>query len=98
LPLIPKNDPSKVLLRIWWDNFDSKVENTERSIHTCHGVAFTEISPDAIIRNMNDVQVPRSKRNAVDPPKTQLSCSKIIPHKLLPTLDSDSGNSYYKNM
>ena len=40
LPLLPKDESSNVLLRIWFDNFDVKVENMKGSIHTTHGVAF----------------------------------------------------------
>ena len=42
LPSIPKDESSKVLVHFWWDNFDSLKEDKEASIHTCHGVAYTE--------------------------------------------------------
>ena len=47
LPLLPKDLHSKVL-RIWYDNFDCKVENKEGSIHTTHGVCFLEESDETV--------------------------------------------------
>ena len=80
LPLVPKDESSKVFVRFWWDNFDSIKENKKGSIHTCHGVAFTEVSDETLERN-NDVQIPNSKRRSVDTTDVELSKAKVFPHK-----------------
>ena len=97
LPLIPKDEASTVLFRIWWDNFDSMVENKEGSIHTTHGVAFTEESSETIERNTDSIQVPRSKnRRSLDAKETELPNMNIVPHKLPPLLESK--DTEYDNM
>ena len=63
LPLAPRHDTSNVLLRVWWDKFDSMVENKEGSLHTCHGVAYTEKSSETVERNIDDVQVSITKND-----------------------------------
>ena len=61
LPLIPKDESSKVLVHFWWDNFDSVKENKEGSIHTCHGVAYTEQSSETEWRKC-DISNPKTER------------------------------------
>ena len=80
LPLAPKDELSKVLVRFWWDNFDSLKENKTGSIHTCHRVAYTEESDETMERNM-DIQIPRSKRRSIDCKELDLPKMKIVPHK-----------------
>ena len=75
LRLIPL---SKVLLLIWWDNFDVQKENSIGSIHTTHGVAFTERS-DETIERPSDVQMPRTKRRSLNVETKELPSKAIVP-------------------
>ena len=93
LPLIPKDDSSKVLVHFWWDNFDSLKENKDGSIHTCHGVAYTEESSDTVRRN-SDINMPRTKRRSVIAEKIQLPENNIIPHKTPPLFDKENPVTY----
>ena len=86
LPLVPKDEFSKVLIRFWWDNFDSLKENKTGPIHTCHGVAYTEKSDEAIERDF-DINIPKSNRRSIDPVEIELPKKKIFPHKEPPLFD-----------
>ena len=92
LPVLPKDESSKVLLRLWFDNFDCKVENKEGSIHTTHGVCFLEESDETVKRNFDVVQQQRTGRRSLIAVEQQLPEAKIAPHKLPPSFDeSKSG-------
>ena len=56
-------------------NFDQKKENSFGSIHTCHGMEFTERSGETIDRSSN-VQMPRTKRRTIDVQPKTLSTKK----------------------
>jgi hypothetical protein len=61
LPLAPGNEDDRVLTFFWWDNFDVKKENIHGSLHTTHGIAYQEKSPDNIQANTN-LTIEKSKR------------------------------------
>ena len=85
LPLIPKDEYSKVLLRLWFDNFDVNKENKEGSIHTCHGVAYTESSSQTLERT-SEIQMPKSSRRSLGMTHINfLHCSMM--QKTLNTID-----------
>ena len=93
LPLVPKDEYSSVLLRLWYDNFDVNKENKEGSIHTCHGVAYTESSPDTEQRNVN-IQLPKSSRRSLAREVVKLPVANIVPHRLPPLLKNAKEISY----
>ena len=97
LPLVPKDEYCIVLLRLWYDNFDIKKENKEGSIHTCHGVAYTESSTETLERT-SDIQMPKSSRRSLGKDVVELPNANIDPHKLLLLLndakDIDYDRSY----
>jgi hypothetical protein len=80
LPLIPKDSASKVQTFFWWDNFDCNKETIERSIHTCHRVAFQEQSDESKERNQV-LQVPKSNKRTISVVPVDLSNRKITPHR-----------------
>ena len=97
LPLIPKDEYSRVLLRLWFDNFDVNKENKEGSIHTCHGVAYTESSSQTLERT-SEIQMPKSSRRSLGKDVVELPNANIDKHKLPPLLndakDFDYDRSY----
>ena len=86
LGLGPASPTSSVLTFFWWDNFDSKKETTEGSIHTCHGIAFQEMSDNAKPREELDTNTPTSDRKTVKVANHSLPKTAIRPHKEPPSL------------
>ena len=88
LPLVPKDELSKVLVRFCWDNFDSMKENKDGSIHTCHGVAYTEESNESARRH-SDIQMTKTKRRSLVTKELELPKSKIVPHRIPPLFNNN---------
>ncbi len=93
LPIIPKDEFSSVLVRFWWDNFDVTKENKQGSIHTCHGVAYTESSPNTVERD-ESIQIPKSSRRSLDKTVVELPDANVFPHKLPPLLTQANDINY----
>ena len=93
LPLAPKDDFCYVLLRIWWDNFDVIKENKEGSLHTCHGVAYTDES-DGTIERDTSIQLTKSSRRSLVKTLQKLPEVNIIPHKLPELLKNATEHNY----
>ena len=81
MPLLPKDASSSVLVRFWWNNFDAAKENKAGSIHTTHGIAYTESSAETIERS-TDIQMPKSKRRSLTVSEVNLPSKNIVPHAL----------------
>ena len=71
-----------------WDNCDSLKENKDGSIHTCHGVAYTEESNESI-RSNSDIQMPKTKRRSLVTKELKLPKSKIVPHRIPPLFNNN---------
>ena len=84
LGLVPVSPTSSVLTFFWWDNFDCKKETTEGSIHTCHGIAFQEMSDNAKPRE--ELDTPTSGRKTVKVANHSLPTREFRPHKEPPSL------------
>ena len=93
LPLVPKDESSKLLVCFGWDNFDSLKENKDGSIHTCHGVAYTEESNETVKRN-SDINMPLTKRRSVLTEKVHLPEKKFVPHKTPPLFNKENQVTY----
>ena len=96
MPFIPKDELSKVLVRFWWDNFQSTVENKQGAVNTCHGVAYTEESSETIERN-SDIEIPRTQKRSLCVTQSKLPSKNIIPYNS-PTLFDDIDQGTYSDM
>ena len=84
LPLIPKSPFASVLTFFWWDNYDSKKENMEGGIHTCHGIAFQEESKDSILRPENEFKkLTTSGKKTVKVVAKEFPKVSMKPHKVI---------------
>ena len=75
----------------WWDNFDRNIETASgsRSIHNTPGIAFQEVSSQAVNREEN-ISIPMSKRRSislVDKPKA--TGMKVNPKTNPPKFDEE---------